>query len=425
MSAHPGDQEAPALGRPIQAPRSAPGQTVSPRATPQVQVSDVAMSSSSEILEAASGRPGDTTIGRPIQAPQEDNQSQWSQADLDTQKERDQREKSLALLQQTQLYDVPQFFTQMLLFLGGTLAVLVGVFLVVEVLQLFAALTALPMAFQLVAYVFLSVVFMITAGTVWQWTAMWRRLRVNQQIQLTKVSAASQRLSSDMLGAAQKQLQTYLQTYDLSLDSPLYRQFRTLGFGPESLKRLDECRQRLLRESRPISSNEWIDEFRRDWLAALDATARVRISRYAKFVALKTAISPYAILDFLVVLYNNFRMLQDLCLLYQVRTGFAGTVYLLGLCIFQAFMAGAVNEALDAIGEDEVEEGADAAAESLGDGAPELIEEASREGLSRILSGVGEKFLGSAAKKATEGMANWFFLRRIGRQAMWLLQPLT
>jgi glycerate kinase len=100
-------------------------------------------------------------------------------------------------------------------------------------------------------------------------------------------------------------------------------------------------------------------------------------------------------------------------------------VYLLGLCLFQAFIAGAVNEVLDVIGEDGVEEGADAAAESLGDGAPELVEEALREGLSRILSGVGEKFLGSTAKKAAEGMANWFFLRRIGRQAMWLLQPLT
>jgi uncharacterized membrane protein YcjF (UPF0283 family) len=308
----------------------------------------------------------------------------------------------------------------MLFFLVGTLAIVVGVFLVVEVLQLYAALTTLPMAFQVVAYVFLAIVVLITAGTVWQWTAMWRRLRVNQQIQLTKVSAASQHLSAEMLGVARKQLQTYLKTYDLRLDSPLYRQFRTLGFAPDALKRLDECRQRLLQESRPISAREWIDEFRRDWLAALDATARARINRYGKFVALKTAISPYAILDFLVVIYNNFRMLQDLCLLYQVRTGHAGTVYLLGLCIFQAFMAGAVNEALDALGEEGVEEGAEAGTDVLSDGAPELS-----ESLGRILSGVGEQFLGTAARKAAEGVANWFFLRRIGRQAMRLLQPLT
>jgi hypothetical protein len=48
-----------------------------------------------------------------------------------------------------------------------------------------------------------------------------------------------------------------------------------------------------------------------------------------------------------------------------------------------------------------------------------------REGLSRILSGVREKVFGSAAKKAAEGMANRFFLRRIGQKAMRLLQPLT
>jgi len=178
-------------------------------------------------------------------------------------------------------------------------------------------------------------------------------------------------------------------------------------------------------QERSISSKEWIDDFRREWLDALDATARARIRRYANFVLLQTALSPYAMLDFLMVLYNNFRMLQDLCLLYQVRTGPAGTAYLLGLCIFQAFMAGAVNEVLDAIGEDGAEEGVDAAVESLSDGVPELVAEASREGLSRMLSGVGEKFLGSAAKKAAEGMANGFFLRRIGRQAVRLLQPLT
>jgi hypothetical protein len=48
-----------------------------------------------------------------------------------------------------------------------------------------------------------------------------------------------------------------------------------------------------------------------------------------------------------------------------------------------------------------------------------------REGLSRMLSGVREKVFGSAAQKAAEGMANRFFLRRIGQKAMRLLQPLT
>jgi hypothetical protein len=61
----------------------------------------------------------------------------------------------------------------------------------------------------------------------------------------------------------------------------------------------------------------------------------------------------------------------------------------------------------------------------LGDGVPELVAVASREGLSRILSRVGEKLLGSAGKKGAQGMANWLFLGRIGRRAMGLLQPLT
>lgn len=88
-------------------------------------------------------------------------------------------------------------------------------------------------------------------------------------------------------------------------------------------------------------------------------------------------------------------------------------------------MAGAVNEALEAISEEGVEKGVDAAPDSMADASPGLVEEASSEGLSRILGGVGEKFLGSAARKTAEGLANRFFLRRIGHQAMRLLQPLA
>ena len=327
MSGHPGDKNASTPGRPVQTPRPAPGQMMSADAPPKAQ--EAPRPTSSEAMEAGSGRPGDSTIGRPIQAPKELKRSQLTQADLDVQKEQEHREKSLALLHQSQLYEVPQFFTKALLFLGGTLAVVVGVFLVVEVLQLFAALNALPVAFQIAAYTLLFVLFFIIAGTVWQWTVVWRRLRVNQQIQVTKVAADSQHLATDVMGAARRQLQSYLKSYDLGLKSPLYPQFCALGFEPEALKRLEDSRQRLLLETRPISSKEWIDEFRRDWLAALDAKARVRINRYGKFVALKTAIAPYPLLDFLIVIYNNIRMLQELCLLYQVRTGFAGTVYLL------------------------------------------------------------------------------------------------
>lgn len=62
----------------------------------------------------------------------------------------------------------------------------------------------------------------------------------------------------------------------------------------------------------------------RDLLASMDRRARRIVTESAKRVSVVTAISPRALVDLLMVLYENFRMIRRLSALYGGRPGFLG-----------------------------------------------------------------------------------------------------
>ena len=62
----------------------------------------------------------------------------------------------------------------------------------------------------------------------------------------------------------------------------------------------------------------------RDLLAPMDRRARRMVTESAKRVSVVTAISPRALVDLLMVLYENFRMIRRLSTLYGGRPGFLG-----------------------------------------------------------------------------------------------------
>ena len=98
-----------------------------------------------------------------------------------------------------------------------------------------------------------------------------------------------------------------------------------------------------------------------------------------------------------LVLYNGFSLLDDLCLLYQVRTNRTGMLYLLGLVILQSYIAGQVEDNLADLAQDNME--------SI---------------LGPMMGGI-TSFAGSSATQA--GM-NYLFLWRIGKSMKLRLRPL-
>ncbi|MXN63699.1 TIGR01620 family protein [Stappia sp. GBMRC 2046] len=73
-----------------------------------------------------------------------------------------------------------------------------------------------------------------------------------------------------------------------------------------------------------IDGRDLVTLAERDLLSPLDARARRIVTDSAKRVSVVTAVSPRAIVDLLMVLYENFRLIRRLSDLYGGRPGFLG-----------------------------------------------------------------------------------------------------
>ena len=93
------------------------------------------------------------------------------------------------------------------------------------------------------------------------------------------------------------------------------------------------------------NSKNYIDGFRNNFQVILDAVADGRIEMHARHVAVKTAASPYALVDALVTVHGGFSMLADLCRIYNLRVSPLATAVLTARIFFNSYVAGRVDEA--------------------------------------------------------------------------------
>jgi len=202
------------------------------------------------------------------------------------------------------------------------------------------------------------------------------------------------------LQAAKQSICEYLQNYPLE-NHELSKQLERIGLSDAEQKKLQISKQSLLEES-PKTTQDWLREFEQDFLKPLDVVVKARIQYYAKLLALKAALSPNALVDMAVVLYNGFSLLRDICVLYQVRVGRLGSMYLLGLIVFQSYIAGQIEQHID--------------------GVESWLENLLHES---ILGATGAKLAGVVSSKIGEATLHYFFLRRIGHSMMMRLRPLV
>ena len=186
-----------------------------------------------------------------------------------------------------------------------------------------------------------------------------------------------------------------------------------------------ESANRLLDPERRLGSREWVNEFVEKVQLPMEALAVGRINEYAKAAALKTAISPWPLVDMAAVIYNSTLMLTDLAIIFNRRFSRGNTIRIILGMFFAIFIAGQAQEAADAIEEefgqrltagvsaepgsidmdDHVSSFAESAFENLGHGAM-----------------IFTKF---SSKKIAEGAASWLLMRRLGRRAVKMLKPIA
>ena len=158
-----------------------------------------------------------------------------------------------------------------------------------------------------------------------------------------------------------------------------------------------------LRGGESLHSDEtgWLDDFRR-FQALQDARAKEIVSRACKLIALKTAASPWRLVDMFCVFYNSTRMVCDLAVVYNRRMSRANAFRL--VCRWCAAIY--VSGELGSIMESTAKKGGEYAADMLGSGD--------------LMSGVAQSMpvLAKVAGKAIEGGVNAYFAYRMGRRAI-------
>ena len=143
--------------------------------------------------------------------------------------------------------------------------------------------------------------------------------------------------------------------------------------------------------------------------------AEAIVGHYSKLIAIKTAASPWKIVDLAAVLYNSTRMIQDVVVLYN-RRGLSRARSFKLVCHFtlNIYVSGELGDITSKIGMAAGEKIGEAAVEKLPEllGGEELPEAVAS--LFNVGSGVAGIFLG----KATEGAINALFAWRLGKRAI-------
>jgi uncharacterized membrane protein YcjF (UPF0283 family) len=228
--------------------------------------------------------------------------------------------------------------------------------------------------------------------------SMYLKLRQNKQFSLKSLTDRSEmrKLRWKHVQKCKRSLSDYLAKQ--KFDDPKHRKDLLIaGLSEEQLKSLSFARKSLLDQELRIESQGWVKRFYDEFQKQLDEAADQEIRRHATKVGVKTAVSPIPLIDAIVAIYHTFSLFHSLCKIYQVRLNVMGTLYLIGLAFFSAYLTG------------KLEEGA------------EDLSEAITENSSHVLAG----FSRVVTPKLAEGFGAALLINRLGKEAKKRLQPLS
>lgn len=359
-------------------------------------------------------RPGETELGRPPQVPGTltplSDQDRKRLADA----EQEQARRELAEVEEM-LASEPALFRGLGVFahplasalLIGMVGVL-GLFVYSQVINVLNSLNNQPEWARSIGYAGLALLASCVVFAMLRLMLLYLRLKRNQQLRLGSLQELSRRsrlrwLAEAKSVEAKRLLEDYLRAYPLQTP----RERRTLdrvGMSDTTILELERCRVALLDPGRFASSEQWFEEFRNGFQKQLDQAADARVKYWAKRTGIITAMAPNALIDSVASTYFGFAMITDLCTVYNLRVGRAGTMILLTRVFFNAYLAGQMTE-WEKLTEEQINQ-------MFHPGGP-LYELAA----ARMVSKVGTKAAG--------GVLSYFLVNRLGRYACRLLRPVV
>lgn len=372
-------------------------------------------------VRAYSLRAGDTGLGRRPQ-PAVSKAPLTAEQAAEIQRRRDERDSSdaeplaVAPTSASAEEKLRRLFvgpTALLMTLG--VASLFGLFLCNQLLALVSQLALLPHWAQYLSWMALAlmVVAVLAAGARLLWLYFrWRRVdqissRTLRELGEREALRRNARSAAKQFEAI-RQLREYLERYVLPWENDS-SWANPIPPDEELSQKFSAARERLLRPTEFANVSAWLDEFIRDVQSPLDELAQKRIERHARRVAIKTAVSPYAIADVLIAIYYGLTLMGDLCCIYNVRTDRLGAARLLIRVFFNAYVAGRINE-LEPVAEDGVRP-------FLEEGLAKVV------GPEEVTAKIGAGLVGKASVRVASGLVNYVLFRRLGRATIQLLRP--
>ena len=364
-------------------------------------------------------RPGETEIGRPPQVPAD--LAPLSPDELKALKELDDDQAAKDIAEAELLLASDPSGLGWLGWFGSPLALALlvgitgvfGIFLFNQAVSLIAALSAQPLWAQYVGFGGLILFGLCVLYAFVRFLFIYIRLRENRQLRIRGIAELSRRTRLRWLAAtksaeARAQIENYLRTYPMSTEKER-KTLRAMGLDDAAQGRLAIVRKELLDPDRFASTEQWFARFRDGFQSELDLAAETRIKYWASRIWVVTAVAPNAMVDSGATLFYTFSLLSDLCQVYNLRAGRAGTAVLLGRVFFNAYLAGQGTE-WEKLAEDQYDQ---------------LFAEAMNVVGVGVSSNMVGKLLGKVGAKATTGYLNRILLVRLGRYSSRLLRPVT
>ncbi len=278
------------------------------------------------------------------------------------------------------------FRTSLSLLILGVL--LIGLFLYAAALDFVSNVTSYPLYLQWPIWLLLALVLVLVLYALLRLLLLWKSLQQHPQV------ALSQADPEDSVRAS-TELARYLKKLASGGKKQTARWAQFWPDHPEKAADLMGACKRLSGE-RHMDAETWLEEFEQQIRKPMDQAAANRIRHYWKLVGIKTAISPFPIIDALAVLYNNFLMIGDLAELYGRRINRADIFTLLWAIIFQVYISAQTQEILDSVAD---------------------------EMTKSIQSGIARSLTSFISPKLAEGTVHALVTWRIGKRAMTMMRP--
>ena len=118
--------------------------------------------------------------------------------------------------------------------------------------------------------------------------------------------------------------------------------------APHRIKAMEKTRKQLIHDAENYihgTSLDWISDFCRNYQSGLDEIASKRIRKVATHAGIMTGISPYPLIDRLIILASCVTIIKELMEIYALKPTGRNSIMLLVQVIYKIYISGFIDDA--------------------------------------------------------------------------------